>query len=89
MGRRRQSTGGFRPSYTRDCDERLIRRTMAGPFPGYADYPELNAVIGWLADRHDVYTLWIATESITRHPAQWEVLSTSAQARAAPRVSPG
>lgn len=66
---------------------------MAGPVPGYADYPELNAVIGWLADRRDVHTFWIATESITRHPAQWEVLSTSAQAqaqaRAATRVRPG
>ena len=47
---------------------------MTGPFPGYADYPEVNAAIGWLADRHDAHTLWIATEWIARHTAQWQVV---------------
>ncbi|MBB1484195.1 aldo/keto reductase [Tessaracoccus sp. MC1865] len=45
-----------------------------GVFLGNADYPELNAVIDWLAAKYGVAPEGIATAWITRHPASIQVV---------------
>ncbi|MGB4135037.1 MAG: aldo/keto reductase [Microbacterium sp.] len=47
---------------------------FTGVFLGNPDYPELNAVIDRLAEKHGVTPIGIATAWITRHPAQMQVV---------------
>ena len=47
---------------------------FTGPFLGNPEYAELNAVIDRLAVQYEVPAIAIATEWITRYPAQWQVL---------------
>ncbi|WP_194421894.1 aldo/keto reductase [Microbacterium abyssi] len=47
---------------------------FSGVFLGNPAYPELNAVIDRLADKHRVTPIGIATAWITRHPANMQVV---------------
>jgi predicted oxidoreductase len=47
---------------------------FTGVFLDNPDYPELNAVIGRLADSYGITPIGIATAWLTRHPAQMQVV---------------
>lgn len=63
-------------------------QSPTGVFIGNEDYPELNAVLNSLAEKHSVTPEAIATAWITRHPAQIQVvLGTTQGARVDQAVS--